>query len=140
MKKLKALLAVKIISIDDGKRTVDQISDLDQRMRCTPGLRPASRHGKALRQLIDFLKCIFTICNFFDPVSDDLTEILLDVLTNDKNDLIETGLQRIMHGIVHDDLTRRTELRELLDAAAETGTDTRCHDHKCCLFHETPNQ
>ena len=60
--------------------------------------------------------------------------------TNDKNDLIETGLQRIMHGIVHDDLTRRTELRELLDAAAETGTDTRCHDHKCCLFHETPNQ
>ena len=42
--------------------------------------------------------------------------------------MVETSLNRIMNGIVHDDVFRRVYRLQLLDSRSEAAADTSCHD------------
>ena len=137
MDQLESLTAVEVVRIDYSKRRVDEITYLNQCMRGTPRLLSALRHTVALRQLIDLLEGILTLRDLLDTVADDLAEILLDVLTDDKHNLIKSGFQCIVDGIIHDDLTARSQLRQLFDTTAETGSQTCCHNYQCRFFHFT---
>ena len=62
-------------------------------------------------------------------VSNDFPEIRFNVLADDEHHFIEARFQRIVYGIIHDDLSGRSHPFQLLDAA-EPGTDSRRQNHQ----------
>ena len=56
-------------------------------------------------------------------------EIFLQIFSDNKDNLVESGFQCIMNGIIHDDLTGRSYGLQLLDATSETTADTCRHDY-----------
>ena len=59
--------------------------------------------------------------DLLNAVTDGLFKRLLNVVADDKDDLVKTGLDGVMNGIVHDDLAVGTDGGQLFDAAAEAG-------------------
>ena len=51
-------------------------------------------------------------------------------MTDDKDDLVETGFDGVMDGVIHDDLAVGAYGRQLLDAAAVTRADARRHNNQ----------
>ena len=89
----------------------------------------------ALRKRIQLLKCIFHMGNLLNAVSNDLPEIFLKILADDKNNLIKSGCQRVMDRIIHNDFSSRTYRFELLDTSAKPASDSGCHNNQCCVSH-----
>ena len=58
-------------------------------------------------------------------------------MADNKYDLIKSGFDRIIDGIIHNNLTARSNRGKLLDPAAKTTSNSCCHDDKRCLFHVT---
>ena len=64
-----------------------------------------------------------------DPVMrDEILEFLLDILTDYKDHMIETSLDRIMDRVIHDDMSSIIHWLQLLNSCSETATDTSSHD------------
>ena len=70
---------------------------------------------------------------FFDPVSYYFFKIFFQVLSDHKDDFVKSRLDRVIDGVIHNDLPIRAYRSELLDPAAKTASDPCRHDHKCCF-------
>jgi len=76
------------------------------------------------------LESIFDINHFFDSLADDLAEIVLDRLFDDKNGLVEPGFQCVIDREFEDDLAVRSYRLDLLQTA-EAAAHAGCHYKKC---------
>ena len=76
--------------------------------------------------------------DFFDAVADDLAEGLLDVAADDEHDLVETGFDGVVDGVVHQDLAVGAHGGKLFDAAAVAGADSGGHNNQCSFHVEIP--
>ncbi len=137
MEKLKAFLPVVIVRVHDRERLRDDVPGRQDRLARTPRLRAAFRKRKALREVIQVLKCVRHLDVPAHPVADDAPEVFLDILPDNENHLVKPCLRRIVDRVIHDDLTGRSDRGELLDPAAETAADTRCQHDQRCFLHDS---
>ena len=84
MNRLEAFLAIIIICIDHNKRGLDDILCCKDCLTCSPRFRATFRQSS--RNIIDILESIvhsytMRIANGGNAISDDLFELLLDILT-----------------------------------------------------------
>ena len=131
---LEALRTVVVIRIDDHEGFVDLAAHRKHCLSCSPGLLSALRNREAFRQIVDFLEGIVGLNDLRDAVADDFLKVFLQILADDEDYLVKARALRIVNRIVHDDFAVRAHRRELLDAASETGTDSR-GQHNQCRFH-----
>ena len=66
---------------------------------------------------------------FLDAVADNLPEILLQIPADDEYHLVESRLQSVVDGVIHNDLPVWPHRLQLLDPAAEPAADAGCHYH-----------
>ena len=64
----------------------------------------------------------------FDTLTDNLFELLLDILTDDKYHMVKASFKRIMDGIIHDNMPRIIHRLQLFDSRSEAAANTSCHD------------
>ena len=117
---------------------MDQILAAEQGMAGSPRLRPSRRHRD--RHIVHFLKSEMDfnaegLAQRFNAIAEHLAKISLNVVTDDEDDLVETGFDCVVDRIIDDDLAVRPDRRELLDAAAVARADPGCEDHKR-FFHD----
>ena len=127
--------SVVVICIDNSEWLGKDFLCCQYSVSGSPWLGTVRRFCKIARKIVDLLECISNFCNVGDTVSDHFFEFIFKVFADDKYDLVESCLQCIMDGIVHNDLALRAYRCKLLDSFSKTAADTGCHDHQCCLFH-----
>ena len=131
---LESLLSIIIIRIDNGKRAVHNRQTGQNRMSRSPGLHPSLRHCKALRQSGDILEYIFHLDPLCHPVADGLSEILLVLFLDDKNDFLKSSLHRIIDRKIHNDMSVLIYRIDLFQSAVTTPHSCR-HDNKYRFLH-----
>ena len=131
MNSLETFFAIVIICIDDDERGLDDL------LRCKHGLTSSPRLCTAFRQsprnIVNVLESIIHrhimgSADSFDTLTDNLFELLLDILTDDKYHMVEASLKRIMDGIIHDNMPRIIHRLQLFDSRSEAAANTSCHD------------
>ena len=115
----KCFLAVVIVCIDNNKGLVYYVLAAEYCLTGAPWLCSAFGNGKAVREVVKLLKCIFNLAYFLYSVAYNRLEILLKVVSYNKYNLVEACLQGIMYGIIHNNFTIRSYRLQLLDTAAE---------------------
>ena len=124
-----------IVCIDNDKRLIENFFRCKNCLTGSPWLGAAFRLFETVRKIFQFLERIFYFCDFLNSFSNDMTEFLLQILPDNKNHFIKSGLQRIMDGILHDHLSVRAHRRKLFNSFSEAASDSCRHDHKCCFLH-----
>ena len=130
-------LAVVIVGIDHREGGIDVLPGCQHRLAGTPGLCTALRQNAGnIRQGLEAVAHLNAMggAHFFDPVSDDLPEVFFNIPADDKHNFIESRLNGVVNGIVHDDMTGFVHLGQLLDPAPIAAADPGCHDNQSCLF------
>ena len=131
MDSLEAFLAIVIICIDDNERSINHI------FRCKDGLTGSPRLCTAFRKfsrnIVNVLESvihsyIMRRTNGGNAIADDLFELFLDILANDKDHVVKASFDRIMDGIVHDNVIRSIYWLQLLDSRSEAAANTSCHN------------
>ena len=127
----KSFFSVIIICIDHNKRSSQYIFCRQYCLTCTPWFCTSLRQNP--RNIINVLKSIiYSYCIFsadsLDPIPDNLFKFLLNILTDDKNHLVESGLDCVMDRVIHDNVILLINRLQLFDTAAKSGTNTCCHD------------
>ena len=125
----KRLSPIIIIRINHRKWLMDQTLAGENCLSRSPGLRPSLRYRKSFRQLIQFLKSISHLTQFFHPIPNHFTKIFFQIPTDDKNNLIKPCFQSIVDGIIHNDLTAGAYRSQLLDPCAKSGSYPGRHNH-----------
>ena len=138
----KGFLAVVVVGVDHRKGLLQDALAGQHGLAGAPGLGASLGHGETGGHILQRLEGVsrFHAQRFaggLDAVADGLLEGLLDVVTDDEDDLVKAGLDGIVDGIVHDDLAVGADSRQLFDAAAEAGADAGRHDYQC-RFHRNP--
>ena len=121
--------AVKIIGVDDGKRTFHHAPAAGHRVRRAPWLSASLGNREPLRQAVQLLIDIVDMEPFFHARADCLAERLLDFALDDESYPAEARLIRVIERKVDDEvpfLVYRCHLLEPAEAAAHSG----CHDDK----------
>ena len=99
MNSLEAFLAIVIICIDHNERSLNNL------LRCKHGLTSSPRlctaYWKFSRNIVDVLKSVIHghvmgSIDCYNSVANDLFELFLDILTDNKYHMIEASLNRIM--------------------------------------------
>lgn len=112
-----AVGTVKIIGVDDGEGTVQQLPGSVDRLPGAPGLGTSRRTDEGGRQVIQTLKRII----HFDPVritaADRPPELLLNIPANHENHPIEPRPHGVENRIVHDRFPGGSEWIKLLKSA-----------------------
>ena len=131
MDSLKALLAVVIVCIDHNKRCIKNFLCSKHSLTGSPWLCTAFRQSS--RNVVDILESIvyrYIVrgTNGCNTITDDLLELLLDILTDDKDYMIEACLNCVMDRVIYDDVIRSIHRLQLLDSCSEAATDTSSHD------------
>ena len=108
MDSLKAFLAIVIISINDNKRSINHIFSSKDGLTSPPRLCPAFRQNS--RDVVDILESvvhsyIMGRANRGNTFTDDLFELFLDILADDKYYMIESSLNCIMNRVIHNDMS-----------------------------------
>ena len=135
----KSFLAIVVVSIDNGERLLDDILAGQNCLAGAPGLAALSGNfvpggdGVLLLESIGNLNAQVGT-GLFNAVADGFLESLLNVVADDKDNLVKPGFDGIMDGVIHDDLAVGADSGQLLDAAAKAGADAGCHNAQCC-FH-----
>jgi len=88
----KTFFSIVIVCIDDSKRCVDHALAAQKSLAGAPWFGAAVRNGKSVRQSGQILKGIRSVCDFRDAIPDDASEVLFDILADDKYDFIESCL------------------------------------------------
>ena len=130
-------LAVVVVGVDDGEGGVDEVLGGKDGLAGAPGLGPALRQGAGdIRQGLEAVAYLHAVggAHFLDPGADDLPEVLLNVLTDDEQDLIESSLNGVVDGVVHNNMAGSVYTGQLLDAAAVPAADARRHNDQGRLF------
>ena len=136
MKFDERLFSIIIIRIDDYKRFVDRSLAGKHRLTGSPRFRSAFRLLESFRQSIQFLEYVTDIHQLFHTFSDGFPEIFFQVFADDEHYFIESGFDRIMDGIIHDNLSVRSHRFQLLDSFSKTAADSGGHNHQCRIFHD----
>ena len=63
-----------------------------------------------------------------NTITDDLFELLLDILANNKDHMVEACLNRIVNRVIHDDIVHVINWFQLLDSYSEAAADSSSHD------------
>ena len=99
MDSLETFLTIVIICIDHNKRSLNHIFRCKYCLSGSPRLCTACR--KFSRNIVDILESV--VYSYFvrrtnggNAIADDLFELLLNILTDDKYYMIETSFNRIM--------------------------------------------
>ena len=66
--------------------------------------------------------------NGSNAITNNLFELFLDILTDEKYNVVETLLNRTMDRVVHDDMSSIIYRLQLLNSCSEAAADTGCHD------------
>ena len=132
-------LAVIVIGIDDDERLGEQLPGSQHGLTGAPGLFPVCGHLEAGGNVPHILERIMnlyiqTATQRLNPVTNPAAEVRLNILADDKNQLVESGCNGIVDGVVHDDFIIQAHRLQLLDAAAEPRANPGCHNQQCC-FH-----
>ena len=125
----EAFFSIVVIGIDHGEGNVQGLAAGKDSLAGSPWFFAIFRAGEAFREVMHILKYIGNVCNLLHTVSDDRAEFVFDVFSDDKNDLVKTGFQGIMDGIIHDDLAIGANRSQLFDASSKTAADTGCHNN-----------
>ena len=123
MNRPETFLAIIVVRIDHDKRRIDQILCRKYCLSGSPGLRSSLR--ELARDITDILKRVIYLyikpgTNIRDTVANRILKIFLNILTNNKNHMVETCLDRIMHRIVHNNMILCIYRLQLLNSPAET--------------------
>ena len=94
---------------------------------------PVCGHSESRGKIRKLLESILHVRHPLDAVSDDLPEILFQILPDDKHDFVESRPFCVKDRVIHDDLAVRAHFFQLFDTAAVAGTDPRRHDNKCSI-------
>ena len=129
----KCFFSIIIICIDNNKWLFDNIFAYQNCLSCSPRFASVRRFLDAFRKVIQLLIsiCEFyiqSIANSFDTFSDCIMERVFDIFTDDKYYFIESGLDRIMDRIIHNDLPIRPYWFQLFNSTTKTRTHSRGHD------------
>ena len=121
---LERLLAVEIVSVDDGERLVDDVFGHKEGVGGTPGLDTVFRHLEGGGNLVQFLGDEVEL-DGFSVRSLDAAVFLLDMrlhvfleeLTDNIDHLAEAGCDGVVDGIVDDGLSVRAQAVHLFETA-----------------------
>ena len=96
---LEAFLAIVIVCVNDDERSFNYVLRCKHSLTGSPRLCTACR--KFSRNIVDILKCvvhsyIMRRANGGNAITDNLFELFLDILTDDKYNMVEACLNRIM--------------------------------------------
>ena len=134
VRRLKCAAAVEIIGVDRGKIALDLIRRAQYRVRRAPGLYAPLRNAIAVGQAIDGLIGVFQIHGFGDAIADGGAEIRRHFRLDDADHLTEARANRIVNGIIDDDVAAIIHGGDLL-ASAEAAAHARRHNYKRWFFH-----
>ena len=134
---LKRLPSIIVIRIDHAEWFIDSTSAREDRLSCPPWFPAACRYFISVRKVILLLKNVCHISIGCDPVADHFSEIFLQISSYHKNDPVESRFQRVIDGIIHDDLSGRPERGQLFDPLSKTASNAGRHDHKTCMHIRT---
>ena len=124
----EAFFSIVVIGVDDGEGNVQGLAAGENSLTGSPGFFAVFRAGEAFRQVVHILEDIGNVGDLLHAVSDDSAEFFLDVFADDEDNLVKTGFQSVMDGIIHDDLPVGAYRSQLFDASSETAADTGGHD------------
>ena len=144
MKPYISFLSIVVVRVDDGEGAVDQAVAGQNGLAGAKGFLSSCRLYKAAGKRIHGLEGIghfhAPLCaDLFDPFSDNFHEILFNIPADHKYDLVKAGFHGVIDGIIHDDLSVYAHGLQLLDAAAESGSDSGCHNDQCSFHCALPS-
>ena len=125
----EAFFSVVVIGVDHGEGDAKGLAAGKDSLAGSPWFFAVFRAGEAFRKVMHVLEHIRNVCKLLHTVSDNGTEFVFDVFSDDKNDLVKAGFQGIVDGIIHDDLAIGANRSQLFDASAKTAADTGCHNN-----------
>ena len=129
----ESVAIVEVVAVEHSERLVDYACAHHQRVVCTPRLCATLRTCEALRQRVEALENKLARDMTFVFRENDATEVFFEILADNEHELAEASVDSVVDTVIHDCLTVRTELIELLQttvAAAHT-----CSEEEKCWFH-----
>ena len=131
-----SFFSIIIICIDNNKRLIQNLLCRKYSLSGSPGFRAVSRFRKSLRQIIKLLEYIFYFRNFLNTLADHSAKLFFQIFTDNKHYFIKSGFQRIVDGIIHNNLSTWSHRCKLLDSFSKTTSDSCRHNYKCCFLHK----
>ena len=119
------ITSVIIIRIDNRKGFLNQIPCHPYRVTRAPWFLPGLRNNKPAWNHIQFLKNITHFYFLFPLLTDSLTKIRLNIMTNNKNNFAEPGFQSVIDGIIQKCSvfrSNRSNLFQSTKSASHTGS------------------
>ena len=131
MDSLETFFAIVIICVDNDKRGINHIFSSKHSLSGSPRLCTAFR--KFSRNIVDILESvvhsyIVGLADWGNAISDDIFELLLNILTDNKYHMIETSLNRIMDWVVHDDMSSIIHRLQLFNSCSKSAAYSGRHD------------
>ena len=131
-----SFFSIIIICIDNNKRLIQNLLCRKYSLSGSPGFRAVSRFRKSLRQIIKLLEYIFYFRNFLNTLADHSAKLFFQIFTDNKHYFVKSGFQRIVDGIIHNNLSTWSHRCKLLDSFSKTTSDSCRHNYKCCFLHK----
>ena len=124
---------VEVVAVEHGEGFLDGALAHHDCVVSTPGLGALSRAGEAFGQSIEGLEYEFAGDVAFVLGEHDATEILLEILADNKDEFAEASVDSIVDGVIHNGFTVGAQGVQLLQTAI-TATHSCCEEKKC-RFH-----
>ena len=124
---LVGLFAVEVIGIDDRKGFVDQFTSHEHSVVGTPGFGALRIIGASGRHFVHRLEAQFALHFAFVLAEYDTAKIVFEILTDNKYNLTKSCAQRVVHAVIKDCFTVRSETVHLFEPAVTT-THSGCQD------------
>ena len=123
MHRTETFLSIIIICINYNKRRIDQILRCKHRLSGSPRLRSSLR--KFTWDILDILECIIHLhivlrTDIRDTIADYVLKIFLNILTDNKDHMVETCFDRIVHRVIHNNMILCIHRLQLLNPSTET--------------------
>ena len=131
-----SFFSIIIICIDNNKWLIQNLLCSKYSLSGSPGFRAVSRFRKSLRQIIKLLEYIFYFRNFLNTLADHSAKLFFQIFTDNKHYFVKSGFQRIVDGIIHNNLSTWSHRCKLLDSFSKTTSDSCRHNYKCCFLHK----
>src|ERR1700722_1569230 len=117
--------AIEVISVDRSEGLVDCVRGQQDGLRGAPRLGAAGGDCEARRNVFERLKNIVNGNAFLKARPDNFSELLLDILANNENELAESRTESVEDGVVDDGFACGSDGVNLLQtavAAAHSGS------------------
>ena len=132
----KRRYAVIVIRIDDGERLIDVVARNQHRVYRAERLGAFFRNVIERRNAGEILECVIDLHLLGDAVAADGSEHILHARLDDKDHMVKARANRVIDGILHQNLAVRTQTVHLL-VSAVAGAHARSHNQKRCTHSNT---